>query len=74
MRSGVFGVNYQSLEYKDITSTSVSVGFLDKGCNTGSLMFVSPSVHNGIGMWFTHIENPYETMKEIKEYISSIKE
>ena len=72
IRSGKIGIDYQSLEYKDITSTSVYVGFLDKGSKTGSLTFVSPSVHNGKPMKFDYIENPYETMKEIKEYMNSI--
>ena len=71
VRSGMFGVNYSSLDYQDITSTTVSVGFLDKKTNTGSLQFVSPSVHQGRPMTFSYIENPYEVMKEIKEYMSN---
>lgn len=70
VRSGIWGVDFQSLEYKDITSTSVSVGFLDKGGKTGSLVFVSPSTHNNMAIKFQFIEKPYETMKEIKEYIN----
>ena len=70
VRSGIWGVDFQSLEYKDITSTSVSVGFLDKGGKTGTLVFVSPSTHNNMAIKFQFIEKPYETMKEIKEYIS----
>jgi len=70
VRSGMIGVDYQSLEYKDLTSTSASVGFLDKGLNTGSLQFLSPSAH-GKPIVFGYIEKPYEVMKEIKAYISA---
>ena len=73
VRSGIFGVDYRSLEYKDITSTTVNVGFLDKKTKTGSLGFVSPSVHSGRPMFFSYVENPYETMREIKEYMESLK-
>ena len=69
-RSGFIGVRYDSLEYKDITSTSVHVGFLDKGCKTGNLSFSSPSVHAGAPIIFNFIKNPYDYMRAIKEEIS----
>lgn len=72
VRRGMFGNSYDSLEYKDITSTSVNVGFFDKKSKTGSLLFVSPSSHHEHPMCFAHIENPYKQMNEIKEYINSV--
>ncbi len=69
VRSGVFGISYASMEYKDLTSSSVSVGFLDKACNTGTLRFVNPSAH-GRPILFKYVENPYVLMKEIKDYIN----
>lgn len=69
-RGGAIGVDYHSLEYKDISATSVDVGFLDKigkGSKTGTLSFKSPSA----GISFRCIENPYDTLREIKEYIAS---
>ena len=72
VRHGVFGNSYDSLEYKDITSTSVRVGFLDKSTKTGSLVFINPSSHHEHPMAFSHIENPYQEMNEIKEYINSV--
>lgn len=71
VRKGIFGNNFASLEYKDITATSVKVGFLDKGCETGTLEFSSPSVHAGVPLRFNYISNPYENMKLIKEQIDS---
>lgn len=72
VRRGIFGNSYHSLEYKDITSTSVNVGFFDKSSKTGSLVFVNPSSHHEHPMCFAHIKNPYKEMNEIKEYITSL--
>lgn len=71
VRSGMIGVDYQSLEYKDLTSTATTVNFLDKWCKTGSLEFISPSTHDK-PIKFNFIHNPYEVMKEIKEYINTL--
>ena len=70
-RGSAIGVDYHSLEYKDISSSSVDVGFLDKlgkGKKTGTLSFKSPSA----GISFKCVENPYEQMREIKEYMASL--
>lgn len=72
IRKGIFGNTYESLEYKDITSTSVNVGLFDKKSKTGSLVFVSPSSHHEHPMKFCAIQNPYEEMNNIKEYINKI--
>lgn len=74
VRSGMFGNSYDSLEYKDITSTSVQVGFWDTKRKTGSLVFVSPSSHHEHPMKFDYITEPYKAMNEIKEYMSSLQE
>ena len=69
-RGSAIGVDYHSLEYKDISSSSVDVGFLDKlgkGKKTGTLSFKSPSA----GISFKCVENPYEMMREIKDYMAS---
>ena len=74
IRTGIVGVDYKSLEYKDITATSVSVGFLDKGLGTGTVEFGSPSSPIGDSQYrrnpykFQAIQNPYDVMREIKEY------
>ena len=69
-RGSAIGVDYHSLEYKDITASSVDVGLLDKKGKTGTLAFKSPSA----GISFKHVEKPYELMREIKEYIASLQE
>ena len=70
VRTGCFSVKYKSLEYKDITSTEVTVGLWDKKRNTGALTFVNPSSHHEHPMKFVGVENPYDLMRDIKEQIN----
>lgn len=71
IRKGWIGVDYKSLEYKDISATSVNVGFLDKGRDTGTLTFSSPSTDLDSKIIFSYIQQPYQTMKDIKAYIDT---
>jgi len=81
IRSGIIGVDYRTLEYQALTATMVHVSFLDKilGTKTGTLNFGSPS--SPVGMTsggsrgvissysFKSIEKPYDTLREIKEFM-----
>ena len=69
VRKGTIGVDYKTLDYKFITSTSVDVGLLDKGkIKTGSLSFKSPTS----SIRFEYVEHPYDLMREIKEYMDTV--
>ena len=69
VRKGTIGVDFKTLDYKFITSTSVDVGLLDKGKTmTGSLSFKSPTA----SIQFDYVENPYDLMREIKEYMNTV--
>ena len=68
VRSGIIGVDYHSLGYQDITAASVNVGLLDKGSNTGTVCFKSPTT----SITLYYVEKPYDLMKEIKEYMNEI--
>ena len=68
VRSGAIGIDYRSLDYKDITGISVDVGFIDKGSKTGTIRFQSPSM----SITFSHVPDPYNLMKEIKGYINTV--
>jgi hypothetical protein len=82
VRSGIFGVDYASLEFKSLTATMVQVSLLDKilRTGTGTIKFGSASSqitggnspYGGVGnpYVFRHIEKPYEVMREIKEHIN----
>ena len=77
IRSGFIGVDFNALDIKAINSVNVRVNFLDKWVkpNTGTIIFGSATTplggqnkNSGMnGFAFSHIENPYEVYKEIKE-------
>lgn len=80
IRSGIFGVDYKSLDMAMIGAVDVYVSLIDKILkrNTGSLCFgsmASPMVSGkgGAAYKFNHIVMPYETCKEIKVAIDSYK-
>lgn len=68
IRSGMIGVSYRTLDYKEITSTSVNVGILDKGGKTGSISFKGHTA----SISFNYVEKPYDLMKEIKAYMNTL--
>lgn len=71
VRKGMIGVDYKTLDYKNVTSTSVNVGLLDKGIKkTGTLSFKS----SADSIDFKYVENPYDMMREIKDYMNTIEE
>jgi len=80
IRSGIFGVDFKSLDMSMIGAVNVYVSLLDKilNKNTGSLSFgstASPMVYGkSASMYnFSHIVMPYETCKEIKFFIDEFK-
>lgn len=77
IRTGIFGVDYHSLDLKNIGASDVCVSFLDKIIrkNTGSIKFGSNSSPIANSYYnFANIEDPYQVYKEIKEYIQSIQD
>jgi len=83
VRGGIIGIDYKSLEFKSLTATVVKVSLLDKMVrkDTGTIKFGSPA-SPVLSMWgnhsnqymFNHIEKPYATLREIKEYINQCPE
>lgn len=80
IRSGIFGVDFQTLDMGMIGAVNVHVSLVDKILmkNTGTLTFgstASPvvSANGGSSYKFTHIVMPYETCKEIKSFIDAYK-
>lgn len=79
IRSGIFGIDYKSLDMSMIGAIDVYVSLLDKIMkkNTGNLTFGSAASPVGesksSGYRFNHITMPYETCKEIKSYIDEYK-
>lgn len=81
IRSGIFGIDFKSLDMGMIGAVDVYVSLLDKLMHkdTGSLSFgsmASPMANaqnGGSGYRFTHVTAPYETYKEIKSAIEEFK-
>ena len=83
IRTGIFGVDYKSLDMAMIGAIDVNVSLLDKLLkkNTGSITFgsmaspmMSSSNHGANSYIFSHIVAPYENYKEIKNVIDDYKE
>jgi len=80
IRTGIIGVDYKSLDIKNVISVDVRVDFLDKLVhpNTGSIVFgnaaapvyASPNRRYPAAYSFAHIDNPYEVYKKLKEHIN----
>lgn len=80
VRSGIFGVDFKSLDMAMIGAVNVYVSLFDKILrkDTGSIMFGSTAspigyCQNAGGYRFNHIVLPYETCKEIKTSIDNYK-
>lgn len=79
IRTGIFGVDYKSLDIKNIGASDVYVSLLDKILRkgTGSLRFGSNSspIYNNAGAGaytFANISEPYVLYKEIKSHIEKV--
>lgn len=81
IRSGIFGVDFKSLDMSMIGAVNVYVSLIDKILkkDTGSIMFgstASPIGYGhtaGSGYRFNNIKAPYETCKEVKFFIDTYK-
>jgi len=77
IRTGIFGVDYKSLDIDKIGAVDVYVSLIDKIVrNTGTIRFGSASSPiNGqtTSYMFAHIKEPYKVCKEIKNYMEEIK-
>jgi membrane protein YdbS with pleckstrin-like domain len=81
IRSGVIGVDFKVLEYKLLGAMTVNVNVIDKilGGKTGTIRFGSASspimrYHNGAAAMnaftFSHVEKPYQLLRDIKKAIN----
>ena len=70
IRSGIFGVDFKTMDIKLVGAVNVEVTLIDKivGKNTGTIYFYEHGNTNVIHK-FAHIENPYEAYRQIKELI-----
>ena len=70
IRTGLIGIDFQSISYKDIQRVNLKVGVLDKMFKVGDLYFESATVR-GQNVFFD-IEKPYEVYKIAQKIVASI--
>ena len=71
VRSGVFGVDFKTMDLNLVGAVNVEVTIIDKlvGKNTGTIYFLEQGSPNVLYK-FSHIENPYEVYRQIKEIVT----
>ncbi len=70
IRTGLIGIDYQSVSYKDIQRVNLKVGIIDKLLKVGDLYFESSTVR-GQNVFFD-ISEPYEVYKIAQSTVSAI--
>ena len=70
VRTGLIGVDFQSISYKDIQGVNLKVGIFDKLFKVGDLYFETANTR-GKTVFFD-LENPYEAYKIAQKIVSSI--
>ncbi|MBR4271166.1 MAG: SHOCT domain-containing protein [Clostridia bacterium] len=87
IRSGVFGIDFKSMDLSDVSAVEPTVSLWEKvaGRHTGSILVGSPtrpilgygnsrSAYGGGGTFrFANVDEPYEIAKEIKELADKAK-
>lgn len=70
IRSGLIGIDYQSVSYKDIRNVDLRVGLIDKLMKVGDLYFVTAA--GSRKTVFFDIEQPYEAYKIAQKTVADI--
>jgi membrane protein YdbS with pleckstrin-like domain len=76
IRSGVFGIDYQIIDYDKIRDYQVNIGPIENMFGVGSVLFNTGEVsHKGHPMLkrFSGIENPYDVFRQLKETTVNVK-
>ncbi len=70
IRSGLIGIDFESVGYKDIVNVNLRVGLIDRMLKVGDLYF--ENAQRGRKNVFFDIENPYEAYKVAQRVVSDI--
>ncbi len=71
VRSGMWGIDYDSIDYDKISDIAVNVSPLASLCNVGTVIALPNQVVNGLS--FIGIARPYEMYKKMKEVALNVK-
>ncbi|MBP3423130.1 MAG: PH domain-containing protein [Clostridia bacterium] len=70
IKTGLIGIDFQSVSYKDVQRVNLKVGAVDKMLKVGDLYFECAN-NRGQNVFFD-IENPYEVYKIAQKIVSAI--
>jgi len=79
MRSGVIGTDFKSIDYDKISDIEVTVNFVEKAFNVGTIRFFSGRTQTNEGVTtklydqWEAIKNPYEVFKQVRKVSVDIK-
>ncbi len=69
IRSGVIGIDFKFINYTEIDSVNVKVGFIDKIFKVGDI-YINSSVNSGV-LW--DVSNPYGIARALQKVTTDIK-
>ncbi len=69
IRTGLIGIDFQSISYKDVDRVSLKVGIVDKILKVGDLYFISSL--RGQNAFFD-VDSPYEVYKIVQKIVNDI--
>lgn len=69
-RTGIIGLDFESMDYSDISNVRVDVSVLERIFGTGTVVISSAS---GNTSYFTSIQHPYEIYKKLNKVLIDIK-
>ena len=79
MRTGFIGTDFKTIDYDKVSDIEVTVSFIERMYNVGTIRFFSGRTQNEEGnttklydTWIA-IENPYEVFKMLKQNAVDIK-
>lgn len=79
MRTGFIGTDFKSIDYDKISDIEVTVNFIERTFNVGTIKFFSGRTETSDGRTdklydsWEAIENPYEVFKKVKQVAVDIK-
>jgi membrane protein YdbS with pleckstrin-like domain len=79
LRSGFIGTDFKIIDYDKISDIEVSVNFIERACNVGTIKFYSGKTESNDGITtklydrWEAISNPYEVFKQLKTVSVDIK-
>lgn len=74
-RGGLWGINFETIDFDQITDLQVNVGPIEKSIDAGSIIISTSAANSNrtMGKTFIGVADPYEVFKEIKKVSLDVK-